>query len=96
MLALAVAWALSRESSPPAPVPDGAAPDALVAPVDDPGEKAIPSAPSVAVWEVGTASGRAFESAGWLRWCFASKDLARLQQGVTRLATWLAKNQATR
>jgi hypothetical protein len=41
---------------------------ALVAPVDDPGEKAIPSAPSVAVWEVGTSSGRAFESAGWLRW----------------------------
>lgn len=40
----------------------------LVAPVSDLGPKAIPSAPSVAVWEVGTSSGRAFESAGWFRW----------------------------
>jgi len=29
---------------------------------------------------------------GWLRWCFASKDLGRLEQGVERLKGWLAKN----
>jgi aspartate/methionine/tyrosine aminotransferase len=47
---------------------------------------------------LGLAPGEAFapEAAGWLRWCFASKDLARLQLGVERLVTWLAKNQATR
>ena len=30
------------------------------------------------------------EAEGWLRWCFASKDVARLGQGVERLRTWLA------
>jgi len=42
---------------------------------------------------IGLAPGEAFaeEARGWLRWCFASKDLARLNQGVDRLQTWLAK-----
>ena len=41
---------------------------------------------------LGLAPGIAFapEAEGWLRWCFASKDLARLGQGVERLRTWLA------
>jgi aspartate/methionine/tyrosine aminotransferase len=43
---------------------------------------------------LGLAPGEAFapEAAGWLRWCFASKDLGRLNQGVERLKAWLAKN----
>ena len=43
---------------------------------------------------LGLAPGEAFapEAAGWLRWCFASKDLSRLEQGVERLKNWLAKN----
>ena len=43
---------------------------------------------------LGLAPGEAFapEAAGWLRWCFASKDLNRLGQGVERLKGWLAKN----
>ena len=42
---------------------------------------------------IGLAPGNAFapEAQGWLRWCFASKDVARLRQGVDRLATWLAR-----
>jgi aspartate/methionine/tyrosine aminotransferase len=42
---------------------------------------------------LGIAPGNAFapEAQGWLRWCFASKDVARLGQGVDRLATWLAR-----
>ena len=41
---------------------------------------------------IGLAPGSAFapEAQGWLRWCFASKDVARLRQGVDRLASWLA------
>lgn len=41
---------------------------------------------------LGLAPGEAFadEAAGWLRWCFASRDLARLEAGVARLARWLA------
>jgi aspartate/methionine/tyrosine aminotransferase len=41
---------------------------------------------------LGLAPGSAFapEAEGWLRWCYASKDLARLGQGVERLQTWLA------
>jgi aspartate/methionine/tyrosine aminotransferase len=41
---------------------------------------------------IGLAPGNAFapEGQGWLRWCFASKDLSRLQEGVQRLQTWLA------
>jgi aspartate/methionine/tyrosine aminotransferase len=40
---------------------------------------------------IGLAPGNAFapEAQGWLRWCFASKDLGRLGKGVDRLATWL-------
>jgi aspartate/methionine/tyrosine aminotransferase len=41
---------------------------------------------------LGLAPGNAFapEAQGWLRWCFASKDLSRLGQGVERLERWLA------
>ena len=40
---------------------------------------------------LGLAPGEAFapEAQGWLRWCFASQDLARLGQGVERLKAWL-------
>ncbi len=40
---------------------------------------------------LGLAPGEAFapEAQGWLRWCFASKDLDRLAQGVDRLKAWL-------
>jgi len=44
---------------------------------------------------LGLAPGNAFhdnpapEMQGWLRWCFASQDLARLSQGVGRLEQWL-------
>jgi aspartate/methionine/tyrosine aminotransferase len=40
---------------------------------------------------LGLAPGNAFapEAQGWLRWCFASKDIARLDEGVKRLAHWL-------
>lgn len=42
---------------------------------------------------LGLAPGSAFapEAEGWLRWCYASKDVARLGQGVERLRTWLAQ-----
>jgi aspartate/methionine/tyrosine aminotransferase len=42
---------------------------------------------------IGLAPGNAFgpEAQGWLRWCFASRDIARLGQGVDRLASWLAR-----
>lgn len=42
---------------------------------------------------IGLAPGNAFapEAQGWLRWCFASKDVARLGQGVERLAGWLRR-----
>jgi len=41
---------------------------------------------------LGVAPGTAFapEAQGWLRWCFASKDLGRLEEGVKRLKAWLA------
>lgn len=40
---------------------------------------------------LGLAPGSAFapEAEGWLRWCFASRDLQRLDSGVARLRTWL-------
>jgi len=44
---------------------------------------------------LGLAPGNAFmvnpapEAQGWLRWCFASRDAARLEQGVDRLKRWL-------
>jgi aspartate/methionine/tyrosine aminotransferase len=39
---------------------------------------------------IGLAPGNAFapEAQGWLRWCFASKDLQRLHEGVERLKKW--------
>jgi aspartate/methionine/tyrosine aminotransferase len=42
---------------------------------------------------IGLAPGNAFapQAQGWLRWCFASQDVARLRQGVDRLAGWLAR-----
>ena len=42
---------------------------------------------------LGLAPGEAFapESAGWLRWCFASRDPQRLAQGVERLRNWLER-----
>ena len=42
---------------------------------------------------LGLAPGNAFapEAQGWLRWCFASKDVARLDAGVQRLREWLSK-----
>jgi aspartate/methionine/tyrosine aminotransferase len=41
---------------------------------------------------LGLAPGNAFapEAQGWLRWCFASKDVGRLGQGVERLGKWLS------
>jgi len=41
---------------------------------------------------LGLAPGEAFapEAQGWLRWCFASRDLQRLEQGVARLKIWLS------
>ena len=40
---------------------------------------------------LGLAPGSAFgpEAAGWLRWCFASRDPQRLAQGAERLRHWL-------
>ncbi|MFM6991422.1 MAG: pyridoxal phosphate-dependent aminotransferase [Rhodoferax sp.] len=42
---------------------------------------------------LGLAPGSAFapEATGWLRWCFASKDLGRLTLGVERLGEWLKR-----
>ncbi|MEK9951573.1 MAG: aminotransferase class I/II-fold pyridoxal phosphate-dependent enzyme, partial [Curvibacter sp.] len=42
---------------------------------------------------LGLAPGEAFapESAGWLRWCFASQDPQRLVHGVARLRAWLER-----
>jgi len=42
---------------------------------------------------LGLAPGSAFapEADGWLRWCFASRDPARLERGVERLAQWLGR-----
>jgi aspartate/methionine/tyrosine aminotransferase len=39
---------------------------------------------------LGLAPGNAFapEAQGWLRWCFASKDVHRLELGVERLKKW--------
>ena len=40
---------------------------------------------------LGLAPGSAFggEASGWLRWCFASRDVGRLEEGVGRLKGWL-------
>jgi len=46
---------------------------------------------------LGLAPGDAFSAdrspamQGWLRWCFASQDPARLREGVDRLRGWLAR-----
>jgi aspartate/methionine/tyrosine aminotransferase len=42
---------------------------------------------------LGLAPGEAFgdTSAGWLRWCFASEDLGRLEEGTKRLRGWLQR-----
>lgn len=44
---------------------------------------------------LGLAPGNAFapEAQGWLRWCFASKDRARLQEGAGRLSDWLRRSK---
>ena len=41
---------------------------------------------------IGLAPGSAFspEATGWLRWCFASRDTHRLDEGVARLRRWIA------
>ncbi|GLS12584.1 pyridoxal phosphate-dependent aminotransferase [Hydrogenophaga electricum] len=46
---------------------------------------------------LGLAPGSAFgaEATGWLRWCFASRDLGRLTEGVERLRRWLAVQPGT-
>lgn len=36
------------------------------------------------------STGASAEAQGWLRWCFAAKDPARLVRGVERLKNWLA------
>jgi aspartate/methionine/tyrosine aminotransferase len=43
--------------------------------------------------KLGLAPGSAFGPAGegWLRWCFASRDIARLEDGADRLARFLSK-----
>ncbi|MBE7940774.1 MULTISPECIES: pyridoxal phosphate-dependent aminotransferase [Ramlibacter] len=40
---------------------------------------------------LGLAPGNAFgpEGQGWLRWCFASREISRLEDGITRLKRWL-------
>lgn len=47
---------------------------------------------------LGLAPGIAFapESEGWLRWCFASKDITRLEEGVRRLSRWLTELAMTK
>jgi len=47
---------------------------------------------------LGLAPGSAFapEATGWLRWCFASRDTARLGEGVQRLQGWLARSAPSR
>jgi len=42
---------------------------------------------------LGLAPGSAFAQGahGWLRWCFASKELDRLRSGAERLDRWLSK-----
>ncbi len=46
---------------------------------------------------LGLAPGNAFmvnprpEAQGWLRWCFASQDLGRLEEGARRLERWLKR-----
>ena len=44
---------------------------------------------------LGLAPGEAFapEAAGWLRWCFASRDPGRLVEGVDRLTRWLEQSR---
>ncbi|MES2999430.1 MAG: pyridoxal phosphate-dependent aminotransferase [Pseudomonadota bacterium] len=55
------------------------------------GDSLVTAKQLVAEAGIGLAPGNAFapEAKGWLRWCFASKDLSRLEEGVRRLANWL-------
>ncbi|HSW19902.1 MAG TPA: pyridoxal phosphate-dependent aminotransferase [Ramlibacter sp.] len=55
------------------------------------GDSLVTAKRLVAEAGLGLAPGSAFapEAEGWLRWCFASKDRARLGQGVERLKRWL-------
>jgi aspartate/methionine/tyrosine aminotransferase len=43
---------------------------------------------------LGLAPGSAFgpQASGWLRWCFASRDPGRLQEGAQRLTDWLKRS----
>lgn len=49
---------------------------------------------------LGLAPGSAFDLApdttatGWMRWCFASQDVARLSEGAERLRAWLTGRQS--
>ncbi len=45
---------------------------------------------------LGLAPGEAFapQARGWLRWCFASRDVGRLVEGVRRLRGWIEANKA--
>ncbi|MDP3619203.1 MAG: pyridoxal phosphate-dependent aminotransferase [Ramlibacter sp.] len=44
---------------------------------------------------LGLAPGSAFapEAEGWLRWCFATRDASRLEEGVRRLSNWLSSGK---
>jgi aspartate/methionine/tyrosine aminotransferase len=67
------------------PLTDGVAPDSLAV-----AKRLVREA------GLGLAPGNAFapEANGWLRWCFASKHISRLHDGVGRLSHWLERNQA--
>jgi aspartate/methionine/tyrosine aminotransferase len=56
------------------------------------GDSLVTAKQLVAEAGIGLAPGNAFapEAQGWLRWCFASKDPARLEEGVSRLKKWLS------
>jgi aspartate/methionine/tyrosine aminotransferase len=55
------------------------------------GDSLVTAKRLVAEAGLGLAPGNAFapEAQGWLRWCFASKDVGRLRLGVERLNGWL-------
>jgi aspartate/methionine/tyrosine aminotransferase len=55
------------------------------------GDSLVTAKRLVAEAGLGLAPGNAFgeEAQGWMRWCFASKDLVRLTEGSQRLKKWL-------
>ena len=59
------------------------------------GDSLVTAKRLVAEAGVGLAPGNAFspEAQGWLRWCFASKDLSRLEEGARRLKSWLERQR---